>query len=151
MTCTDWLLATSPEILMSACRKGPQLEPSTKWTHSAITFPLEFCRGRLRVSAEARIRSPEDPVSTCTWSISWQVPVPGTQILTVVYRVLTAGLFELATTVGPESTVTAWTFGSLVEPPPPPLSEEPPPPHPATQSMPINAVTRFIRTSSSPT
>jgi hypothetical protein len=54
--------------------------------HSATEFPSEaFCWGKETVvSAEDKIRKPDDPVSTKTPSTVWQVDVPGEHTVTLV-------------------------------------------------------------------
>src|SRR5665213_1891624 len=92
--------------------------------------------GRVNVNAEPRMRNPLDPVSTITWSMLWQVVVPGTQIVTVVNAAST--LYPAGRPVGPLSTTIGWTLltagvnvtPELVEVELPP----PPEPHPARLS-----------------
>src|SRR5574340_864014 len=61
--------AASPAIVTSALRTDPQLYPSTNCAHSAIGLPaVSVCCGRASVGdrADARMRSPSEPVSSCT-------------------------------------------------------------------------------------
>ena len=61
--------------------------------------------GSGRLTADANRRNPLDPVSTCTFGIIWQAPVPGTQTVTDVIT-----MFRNCP-VGPERlTVMAWTL-----------------------------------------
>jgi hypothetical protein len=71
--------------------------------------------------------------------------VPDTHTVTDVYTVLTAGLFEVEITAGPESTTTGWTFDPLAVLTPE-LADDPPPPHPTTHSIPIRAAIKLKRT-----
>src|ERR1700680_3264565 len=77
------------------------------------------------------MRSPKDAVSTCIWSMVWQLVVlPGTHSLTVVNSVFTSFV-----PAGPASTTTLATLattgeleepaGAAVPPLPPPPQESP--------------------------
>lgn len=57
--------------------------------------------------AEDNSRSPKDPVSTNTWSMFWQVLVPGTQTVTVTKPSLAA---KKVCGSGPESTMIGSTL-----------------------------------------
>src|SRR5579875_1500905 len=75
--------------------------------HSASVPPpgAVFC-GSATVSADDRIRSPDDSVSTCTLSICWHAPPFGAQTVT-----LTVGMFHVRCT--PCATDTVATFDAL--------------------------------------
>ena len=93
---------------MSAEATGPQLYPSTNCVHSTNELPLgASVIGSASVNTDASTRNPYDPVSTCTLSMVWHwVVLPGTQMVTVVYRVFTVGLVA----VGPPLTTTGTTL-----------------------------------------
>src|SRR5690242_7391846 len=76
----------------------------------AIGCPLAFRPfGKFNVSCEATMRNPVDPVSTITWSIVWQVDVPGVQIVTLVNR-MSSFPANCPLTNGPASTITDWVL-----------------------------------------
>src|ERR1700680_4897452 len=89
-------------------------------------------------SAEARMRSPLEPVSTLTWSTVWHCVVAGTHSVTLTYAVL----ITPAAAAGPASTVTVATLaaapaigGELEEP----IEVLPAPPPPQAPSNPESA------------
>jgi hypothetical protein len=132
MICTGTDLALSPVIWISALAKGPQRNViSANCVHSNAVFPLEAAGWSGIVRTEDRIRSPSEPVSTWTWSIVWQLLVPGTHNVTVVK----ARSFEpMGGFPGPASTIRVATLFVFPPEPPGPLPEPfpelelPPPP-----------------------
>src|SRR5271168_1650439 len=75
------------------------------------------------VNCVARTRNPEEPVSTRTFVIVWQLEEPGTQMVTL------ASSEFFAVSAGPEFTATDTEFPVVpVPPPPPPVAAEPPTP-----------------------
>ena len=67
------------------------------------------------VSAEEKIRSPVEPVSTRTWSTSWQVVVPGVQTVTVTNDWLNAPCTGPLSTVKATELTTGWPATAAVE------------------------------------
>jgi hypothetical protein len=52
--------------------------------HAPKGLPVELLTaGKDKVMALSSTRKPDEPVSTRTWSIDWQVLVPGTHKVTV--------------------------------------------------------------------
>src|SRR4029077_3653687 len=88
--------------VMSAMATEPQAEPSANGRHSASALTPSVAAGSTRpLSAVERILSPREPVSTWTWSTTWQVLVPGTHTFTETKGRLTDGFVRPA---GPAST-----------------------------------------------
>src|SRR5271166_280926 len=88
MTWTGADDAFSPAIVMSAVATLPHTKPSRNTRHSTSGLPIESgSLGSERFSspppADDNRHRPEDPVSTSTWSMFWQVLVFGTQTVTV--------------------------------------------------------------------
>src|SRR6478736_9990447 len=72
--------AVSLAILTSAILTGPHVLPSAKGVHSTSARPsLSACCGKAMdgVRAEAKMRTPDDPVSTKMLSMTWQALLPG--------------------------------------------------------------------------
>ncbi len=77
--------ATSPASWTSAFATVPHAVPEPKIVHSVSVPPAvaaTFCSGS--VTCELNRRNPNEPVSTRTLLIFWQLEVPGTQIVTEV-------------------------------------------------------------------
>src|SRR5258708_40282699 len=70
--------ASSPAIRTSALRTAPQVYELTNWLQLATVTPPCCDCGNVSVKAGWNSRNPVEPVSTHTWSIVWQWPVPGT-------------------------------------------------------------------------
>ena len=82
--------AVSPLILTSALRIGPQAVPSTNCVHAPSGLPeVLLTVGKDKVIALSSTRRPDEPVSTRTCSIDWQVLVPGLHRVTVTNKPLT--------------------------------------------------------------
>src|SRR6266404_4273204 len=78
----------------------------------ATGLPFWVEAGSCDVNVEANSLSPDDPVSTQTWSMLWQLDVPGTHMLTVTYPWLVFPIGAPFTT-GPASTTIAATLATL--------------------------------------
>src|SRR5690242_4532965 len=93
ITCMGTEDAFSPARRTSALFTGPHTTLLTNCAHSTVGLPLpSFCCGRelfRAPKAEASTRSPNDPVSTSTALMFWQLELAGAQIVTVVKTPLT--------------------------------------------------------------
>src|SRR5712691_8546072 len=112
----------------SAVTTGPHTAASTNAKHSPSgALPLGT-GGSARLTCDATMRTPEEPVSTRISGMVWQVVVPGTQSVTLVSSVL------IKAAANAVFTVMGWVLGPVMgaEGLPPlgeeaPLEEEPPP------------------------
>src|SRR5208282_4311578 len=113
-------------MVMSVVWTGPQVMPSRNGRHSTIGLPLAVCCVSEIVSADDKILSPEDPVSTRIPPIVWQfVVLSGTQTVTLVNAPLMYGELRGAAALGPVLTVMGCTFDT--DPPVVPVPDPPPP------------------------
>src|ERR1017187_4553036 len=98
---------------MVAVFAGPQVYPSANMPHSTIALPVALVccvSPRDGDNTEEMIRSPDDPVSTSTWSMVWQLEgLFDAQIVTVVNGTLASLAFW-----GPASTLIGATFCGFV-------------------------------------
>src|SRR5690242_18332421 len=83
--CTGTAAAFSPAICTSAVATGPQLNELVNCAHSPTGDPSPAVSpGSDRLSCEASMRRPEEPVSTKMSGMVWQVEVPGSHSVTLV-------------------------------------------------------------------
>src|SRR5262245_48344087 len=133
----------------SAVTTGPHTAASTNSKHSPRGALSLVTGGSVRLSCEAKMRTPEEPVSTRISGIVWHVVVPGTQSVTLVSSIL------INASANAVFTVMGWPLGPVMSAaglPPlgaelplgaePPLGEglaldeEPPPPQPSRTRSP---------------